>query len=77
MPVCHELVHHCLCRLVETNLYSLFSAFLDMCCIKSLENMVCADQLRYFNAVEYFCILLFTLFNFFLNSCRSIISAEL
>ena len=54
MPIYHELVHHCLCHLVETSLFSFFSASRDMCCIELLKNMVCTDQMKYFNAVEYF-----------------------
>jgi len=66
MPTCHELVHHYLCHPVETNLFSFFSASLDMCCIESLKDMVCTDQMKYFNVVEYFSSSLFTFFKLYL-----------
>ena len=66
MPACHKSVHHCSCHLVETNLYSLFSASLDMCCVESLKHMVCTDQMKYFTVVEYCSSVLFSLFKLFL-----------
>jgi len=38
----HELVHRYLCHLVETSLFSFYSASLDICCVVSHVNKVCS-----------------------------------
>jgi len=64
MPTCHELVRRCLCHLVETNLFSFFSASRDTCCIESLKKMVCTNQMKCL-ILYFFYLILFTLFDYF------------